>query len=243
VARRKQVDFWSIENLRSLGFMLLIIMAIRSSVASPYFVPTASMEPTIKVGDRLIANKLAYQFKVPFTDFVVSEWGTPKRGDIIVFQYPQDPEIDYVKRVAAIAGDTVQIKDDILYINGEAQAKEDHNFDRDILEDIYDPKEQKLLYKENLSGVNHWVLQNRDEFRNFPSKNWPAIGNEPYVVPENAVFCMGDNRDNSLDSRSWNHVPLSYVRGKAMFVFWSMYHPRDSNWPVFRWNRFGNGLQ
>src|SRR3954465_15422926 len=108
--------FWSPENFRQLGILVLAIFAFRWSIASPYHVPTASMEPTIKVGDRLLAFKLAYNFKLPFTDFKVAEWGTPKRGDIIVFRYPRDPEIDYVKRVVAIAGDEVETKEDILYV-------------------------------------------------------------------------------------------------------------------------------
>lgn len=243
MAKRQDVGFWSFENFRSLFIMLFVIFAIRYSVVSPYFVPTASMEPTIKVGDRLIANKLAYQFKVPFTDIVAAEWGTPQRGDIIVFQYPKDPAIDYVKRVVGVAGDKLQIKDDILYINGEPQPRTDHNQDRSILTDIFDPEDQKLLFRETLNGVEHWVMQNKDEYRNFATKDWPPYTDQPYVVPENAVFCIGDNRDNSADSRSWNHVPLEYVRGKAMFVFWSAYTPIGKTMPIFRWNRFGEGLK
>src|SRR5476649_2635064 len=98
---KEEPGFFSYENLRSLFVLVLIILAIRWSVASPYNVPTPSMEPTIKVGDRLLAFKLAYNLKIPFTDYVVAEWGKPKRGDIIVFRYPNDPDIDYVKRVVA----------------------------------------------------------------------------------------------------------------------------------------------
>lgn len=235
--------FFSFENLRSLAVLVVVIMALRWSVASPYHVPTASMEPTIKVGDRLLAFKLAYNFKLPFTDFVVAEWGKPKRGDIIVFRYPLDPDIDYVKRVVGLAGDELEIIDDILYVNGKAQPRIDHNDDRTILEDIEDQKEIKLLYRENLDSVDHWVMQNIQSSRRFTHSNWPAPGTGPYKVPENSVFCIGDNRDNSTDSRVWHQVPIDYIRGKALFVIWSLYTPRDSNMPVFRWNRFGNGLK
>src|SRR5436190_558216 len=112
----RKPGFFSLDNLASLGVLLTIVLMLRWSVASPYHVPTASMEPTIKVGDRLLAFKLAYGFKIPFTEIKVADWDTPRRGDIIVFRYPRDPEIDYVERVVAIAGDELQIIDDILYL-------------------------------------------------------------------------------------------------------------------------------
>jgi len=235
-------SFFGFENLRSLAILILIIFAFRWSVVSPYHVPTASMEPTIKVGDRLLAFKLAYNLKVPFTDIVIAEWGAPKRGDIIVFRYPKDPDIDYVKRVVGIAGDQVEMIDDILYINGRPQPRVDHNQDRSILDDIEDTKDIKLLYREDLDGVDHWVMQNEPATRHFTRSKWPPQGTPAYTVPENSVFVIGDNRDNSTDSRVWLQVPVSYIRGKAQFVIWSVYTPRDSAWPSLRFNRFGHGL-
>ena len=234
--------FWSFDNLKSLSILVVTIFALRWSVASPYHVPTASMEPTIKVGDRLLAFKLAYNLKIPFTDIVVASWGQPQRGDIIVFKYPGDPEIDYVKRVVAVAGDEVQFKDDILYINGEPQPREDASQNRSILDDIDDEKDIKILYEENLKGHKHFTMQNIPSARRFASADWPRPGQPTYKVPENSVFCVGDNRDNSADSRVWNHVPLDYVRGKALFVIWSIYTPRDSTIPKFRFSRFGSWL-
>lgn len=236
--------FFSFDNLKSLLVLIIAIFALRYSVASPYHVPTASMEPTIKVGDRLLAFKLAYSLKVPFTDIKIAEWGTPQRGDIIVFRYPRDPDIDYVKRVVAIAGDEVQIIDDILYINGQAQPRIVWNDDQQrlVLDDIEDDKSVKLLFKETLNGIEHYTMQNVPATRRFTRSSWPAPGAPPYKVPPDAVFCIGDNRDNSTDSRVWNHVPLEYVRGKALFVIWSVYTPRDSNWPAFRFDRFGQWL-
>lgn len=234
--------FYSFDNIKSLGVLVLAILALRWSVASPYHVPTASMEPTIKVGDRLLAFKLAYDFKIPFTDITLAQWGTPGRGDIIVFKYPRDPDIDYVKRVVAVAGDEVHFVDDILYVNGEPQPRVEAEGERQVLDDIEDEKDIKLLYKENLFGLNHWVMQNIPSARRFTKSSWPPPGAGIYKVPEKAVFCVGDNRDNSTDSRIWNHVPLDYVRGKALFVIWSLYTPRDANWPVFRFDRFGKWL-
>ncbi len=235
-------NFFGFENLRSLSFLILAILAIRSSVISPYHVPTPSMEPTIKVGDRLLALKLAYNLKVPFTDWVLAEWSKPKRGDIIVFKFPKDPDIDYVKRVVALAGDRIEVKEDDVYINGEKQPRQAFP-DRSILDDISDNRNAKELYRENLSGVDHWVMQNTPAERRFSTSNWPAEG-EVYVVPEDSVFAMGDNRDNSLDSRVWREVPMSYVRGKALFVLWSAYSPPDNEneWFRVRWTRFGYWL-
>ncbi len=236
--------FFGFDNLKSLAILILAIFAFRWTVMSPYHVPTASMEPTIKVGDRLLANKLSYNLKLPFTEVVLAEWSKPQRGDIVVFRYPRDPDVDYVKRVVAVEGDEVQLLDDILYINGVAQARTDHNQDRSILNDIEDNAEIKRLYLEDLSGVSHWVMQNELAERRFQRGNWPSDGKSVVKVPANSVFVIGDNRDNSNDSRVWGEVPVQYIRGRATYVIWSIYSPRDSSaWPSLRWNRFGYHLQ
>ena len=139
--------FFSTENLTSISILLVVVFAIRWSIASPYYVPTASMEPTIKVGDRLLALKLAYGLRFPFTNFMLMEWGTPQRGDIIVFEFPKDQSINYVKRVVGVAGDKLRIIEDVLYVNDEPQYREDFNFDRSVLEDIDDNKNLKLLFQ------------------------------------------------------------------------------------------------
>jgi len=233
---------FSFENLRSLAFLVIVVLAIRWTIASPYYVPTSSMEPTIKVGDRLLAWKLAYSFKVPFTDIALLSWGTPKRGDIIVFKYPRDPGIDYVKRVVAVAGDEIQLMDDVLYVNGKAQPRTDHNDDRSIIDDIVDEKDDKLLYRENLEGIDHWVMQKKPEYRKTLRAWWPDVDGKPYTVPEGSVFCIGDNRDNSSDSRVWGQVPISYVRGRALFVVWSIWTPKGEFFPKLRFDRFGKWL-
>lgn len=234
---KKDVSFWSPENLRSIIVLVFLIFCFRWSIASPYHVPTASMEPTIKVGDRLLAFKLAYGLKIPFTSIELLNWGKPEHGDIIVFRYPKNPEIDYVKRVVGVAGDKIRFKDDVLYVNGKEQVRTSEGFDRSVLDDIADPKEIKDLYRENLFGVEHWVMQNIPSQKHYISPNWPSPAEGEYIVPENAVFVSGDNRDNSTDSRAWGHVDLSHIHGKAMFVIWS-----SMDWSP-RFYRFGHVLQ
>lgn len=236
--------FWSPENLRQLGILVLAIFAFRWSVASPYHVPTASMEPTIKVGDRLLAFKLSYDLKLPFTDISLLSWGVPHRGDIIVFKYPQNPDIDYVKRVVGLPGDHIKVEANVLYINGVAQQREDANKDRTILEDITNNPDQKDLFREDLTGLNHWVMQDKISSPYYDiGRKFPADGDDR-VVPENSLFVMGDNRDNSTDSRSWGFVPYSYVRGKALFVLWSWYNLDSGGiMPNVRFNRFGHWLK
>lgn len=237
----EEPGFFSYENLRSLFVLIVLLLAFRWSCASPYHVPTASMEPTIKVGDRLLAYKLAYSLKLPFFDYVLYDFKPIKRGDIIIFRFPKDLSIDYVKRVVGLPGDKIRLIDDVLYVNGVAQKREDYNADRSILEDIKDNKEEKSLYQETLDGVTHWTINKIPTLRPPGVENFPA--DTHYMVAENSVFVMGDNRDNSLDSRSWETVPLSYVRGKALFVLWSMYTDDDSWVPKFRLNRFFTWLQ
>jgi signal peptidase I len=233
------------ESYRSFGLVILAIVIFRSSIMSPYHVPTGSMEPTIKIGDRLLAWKLAYELKfpIPFTeiDLQLFSWGAPDYGDIIVFRYPKDLSIDYVKRVVAKAGDEILIKENILYVNGQPLEQTSVK-DEQVMKDLQLEDSDKELYREKLKGEEHWVLRNPPSPMSFFSNaDWPGT-EEPYVVPEDSVFVMGDNRDNSQDSRIWGEVPIDYVRGKALFVIWSVYQAKDDTWPKLRFDRMGHWL-
>lgn len=239
--KKEEPGFFSFENLKSLAILVVIVMAVRWSIASPYYVPTASMEPTIKVGDRLLAFKLAYDLKIPFTDISIASWSKVKRGDIIVFRYPKDPDLDYVKRVVGVAGDKIRLIDDVLYVNDQPQTRVNYNHKREILRDIEDHRERKILFKETLGDKVHWTMNQKPEARHFSQSSWPENGSY-MIVPEGSVFVFGDNRDNSADSRVWGKVPLEYIHGKATFVLWSLWHPDDGSWFSLRFDRFGHIL-
>ena len=234
--------FFSVENMKSLGILLLIIFAIRWSVASPYHVPTASMEPTIKVGDRLLAFKLAYNLKIPFTNIVLFEWSRPKPGDIIVFRFPkpQGEQLDYVKRVVGVSGDKVEVSADILVRNSTPQPRK-LEANQSILDDIQDQRPPKDLFLEKLEGKWHWTMQRKSLHGPRFRRSWPDRGQDPNVGKD-SVFVMGDNRDNSHDSRAWGLVPMENILGKAILVLWSK-KDSDSSFALdFRLDRFGHWL-
>ncbi len=178
------------QNLESLAVALLVALAIRATIVEAFWVPSGSMLPTIQIGDHLFVNKLAYglHFDVPFTGIVVPvvHWGSPRRGDIVVFVSPADGKTDLIKRVVAVAGDRVEVRHKRLYINGEPAPDAHAHF----------------KFPQDVNGVP------RDNFG-------------PVVVPPGKFFVMGDNRDESLDSRYWGFADEKAIKGRATFVYWS----------------------
>ena len=186
-----QKAFFSRANIRSLVVILSFVFSFRWSIASPYEVPTPSMEPSIKVGDRVLGNHLAYRLRVPFTNVTLASWGTPARGDIVIFKSQTDPGINLVKRVIAVAGDAVSFHDGKLLVNGQVQTLEDAESDRSILADATDHPERKHLYREDLGilvDVKTTLSAHPDAFARsvvnygyhaqeaFYSDGWNALG-------------------------------------------------------------------
>ena len=198
------------EYVWTLGLMALVVFSARSSLADWYEVPSGSMLPTILEGDRIFVNKLAYNLRVPFTTVEVAPLGELKRGDIFVFLYPKDQRTDYVKRLVGLPGDTIELRDDLLYINGEVQPR------RAALPSELPPGVElepgKQVFVENLHGVNHLVYERIGGRSDYG----------PHQVSEGHVFAMGDNRDNSSDSRAWGEVPMHYIKGRALRVVLSI---------------------
>ncbi len=210
------------ENIEGMLWAVVIALLIRAFIIEAYEIPTGSMIPSLLVGDHLFVSKFDYGIRVPFTNLYLITYAKPKRGDVIVFHYPghdEDRGKDFIKRVVAVAGQRVRLRHNVLYINGKpvktrllktAQSCRDSDAEGclcDLQEE--DLKDDKYV-TQHFSQVSYNPCQNRGD--------WPP-GND-YIVPANSVFVMGDNRDNSKDSRYWGIVPLHNIEGKARIVFW-----------------------
>jgi len=179
------------KSMRRILIAVLIIFFLKTFVGEASVVPTASMEGTILVGDHLVLNKLLYGPEIPLLHWRLPMLKNIHRGEIVVFHYPRDPSQTYLKRVAAVGGDLVEIRNGSLYVNAEA---------------VNEPY-----------AVHHAPGWSRHEHMS------------PLVVPAGELFVMGDNRDNSSDSRDWGFVPVSNVIGEPLFVYWS-YDAPSSRW-------------
>ena len=197
--RKKSV--WR-EYTEALLVALALALVIRTFVVQAFKIPSESMLNTLLVGDHLLASKFAYGVKIPFTDKYIYEGAAPERGDIIIFQYPNDPSVDYIKRVVGVPGDVIEVRDKQLYRNG------------------LPVKEEYIRHTDP-----HGMESLRDNYA-------------PVTVPDGKYFVMGDNRDNSLDSRFWGFVDRSAIRAKAWRIYWSWGGLDD-----IRWDRIGQKIE
>lgn len=208
----------------SIIIALLIATSFKSAIADWHDIPTGSMKPTILVGDRIFVNKLAYDLKVPYTTWHLARWANPKRGDIIVFLSPKDGK-RLVKRVVGLPGDIIAMLNNRLFINGEFAKYE--ACDQAMIEQIApNQKSYHLFFSENIIGKKHPVMftPSRPSLHSFA----------PVTIPEGKYFLMGDNRDNSADSRFFGFVDRKRILGRATSVVVS----RDSSFFHPRWGRF-----
>ena len=211
---------WWVEYSVSFFPVILIVFLLRSFLVEPFKIPSSSMVPTLLVGDFILVNKYAYGIRLPVVNRKIVPLGEPSRGDVMVFRYPEDPSLDYIKRVVGLPGDRIEYRNKRLFINGQAVAE------RQV--DDYLSRERMQFsrrYIETLGGVDHEILLEDDA----PAAVLPtraASGNCTYnmnglacTVPAGHYFVMGDNRDNSSDSRVWGFVPDENIVGKAFFIW------------------------
>lgn len=192
------------ENIEAILIAVILALFIRSFVVQAFKIPSGSMEPTLLIGDHILVNKFIYGINLPFVEQKLFQFKKPKRGDVIVFVYPVDPSKDFIKRVIAVEGDTILIKDKKVYINGTL-VPDDHGY-----------------YSNPKGIIQSGTSSNRDNYG-------------PVTVPPGCLFVMGDNRDNSYDSRFWGFVNVNKVKGKAFMIYWSWEKPFSN----LRLNRIG----
>jgi signal peptidase I len=284
------------DYVESIGAAILIALALRAFVIEAFKIPSSSMYPTLEIGDHIFVNKFIYGVRIPWTNVKFFELRGPKRGEVIVFRYPCDTDRDYIKRVVALAGDTVEVRCNIVHVNGVAvPSKMIEAGDKCTYKD-FDEHESKWFdrqcsrFEETVNGVSYDTYHDAErptrdakiaqgnatgDARDFPTRTLPfppscsqseeaqraanivqvkgkivetkseanAKACEPqlhYIVPDGHVFVMGDNRNNSNDSRIWGAVPTDYIKGKALFIWLSYEHWGPLDWTGIRWDRIGN---
>ena len=213
---------WWVEYSISFFPVILIVFLLRSFLVEPFKIPSSSMVPTLLVGDFILVNKFTYGIRLPVANSKIVEMGRPQRGDVMVFRYPEDPSLDYIKRVVGVPGDRVEYRNKRLTINGVAVPVRQT--------DDYLSRERMQFsrrFVETLGGAEHQILLDEDAQGSVaPSRAFPFAANCNYnmsglacTVPPGHYFMMGDNRDNSSDSRVWGFVPDENIVGKAFFIW------------------------
>ncbi|GAB4360015.1 MAG: signal peptidase I [Methylohalobius sp. ZOD2] len=216
-----------VEYAHSFFPILLIVLVLRSFVVEPFRIPSGSMMSTLLVGDFILVNKFVYGIRLPVIHTKVIEVSEPERGDIVVFRYPNNPSVDYIKRVIGLPGDHIAYYNKKLYVNGEPVPL------KSLGTYVGVGQNQRyngaMMYQEKLGEAQHQILV-------MPGQS--SVEGE-YVVPQGHYFVMGDNRDNSNDSRYWGPVPEKNLVGEAFFI-WMHWEPSN---PGVIFDRIGTVLQ
>jgi len=234
LARRRDPgakDPWWIEYSKSFFPVILIVFLVRSFLVEPFKIPSGSMIPSLLVGDFILVNKFTYGIRLPVINIKIFDVNEPQRGEVMVFRYPEDTSLDYIKRVVGVPGDEVAYRNKRLTVNGKpVPIKADG---------LYPYVEGGLAlvtadrYLENLAGHDHSVIVNPQApdvqlggVRQFPSRDSCVYNDEGFrcKVPAGQYFMMGDNRDSSSDSRYWGFVPERNIVGKAFLIWWNFDH-------------------
>ena len=205
---------------RSLFPVIMIVFVLRSFIVEPFRIPSGSMLPTLHLGDFILVNKAAYGLRLPIVYKKFIPVGNPERGDVMVFRFPENPKINFIKRVVGLPGDHIRVVGRVLYINGE-------KIDQKLVDDNHQTNDRGAYisnrYIEQLDEVTHDILVRRG---GRGSKGFEG------TVPQGQYFVLGDNRDNSRDSRYWGFVPEQNLVGKAFFIWfaWDVVNGGGVNW-------------
>ena len=207
----------AVETSNSLISVFFVVLVIRSFIVEPFTIPSGSMLPTLQVHDFILVNKFAYGLRLPVTNTKIVETGEPQRGDVLVFKFPENRSQNFIKRVVGLPGDTVQVKDNVVTVNGEP-------IQRDLVREWEGSGAWRRQYVEQLGDSRHLIWQ-EGKINPFTGRKLPQSRTQgEWQVPEDAYFVMGDNRDNSNDSRFWGIVPEELVVGEA-FLIWMHWEP------------------
>lgn len=217
-----------IEYARSLFPILLIVLIFRSFVFEPFKIPSGSMIPTLLVGDFIVVNKYAYGLRLPVTNTRILSVGEPERGDVVVFRYPVDPRVNFIKRLVGLPGDTIAYRDKRLFINGEEITAQEQGLYASNEVKCSVPRADALRSQETLGDVTHDILVHL--------KSGGRDGQ--WKVPDGHYFVMGDNRDRSNDSREWGFVPEDHLMGRAVGIWLNFDYTKGCG----DLSRIGNGI-
>ncbi|MBI1908592.1 MAG: signal peptidase I [Deltaproteobacteria bacterium] len=238
------------EYIESLLVALVIAFFLRSFVVEAFKIPSGSMIPTLLIGDHIFVNKFTYGLRIPFTKQWIKKFKTPERGEVVVFIWPVEEDKDFIKRVVGLPGDTLRIEGDALFVNGEPVNEQKVS--------VVSPSRQKarklvvlgdaIASEAGLRSVPYY--KGWDRFDYFVEElgevkhlmqidHYPNTEHREITIPPDHLFVMGDNRDNSADSREWGFVPMENVKGQAMFIWLSL----DTDDKRVRWERFGKWIR
>jgi len=232
-----------VENAKSMFPVIAAVMILRSFIYEPFQIPSGSMMPTLLVGDFILVEKFAYGIKDPVLRKTIVETGKPERGDVVVFKYPPQPTIDYIKRVVGLPGDRIAYRGKKVFIQkacSGANCAGYKQLDLSLVEigKFKDDMTELQQYTEQLGDIEHNLLINprrSDMAARFYQQPAPPTRGYEWVVPPGQYFMMGDNRDNSADSRFWGFVPEANLVGKAVFIWTSFEFDRSSDSLIPSW--------
>jgi signal peptidase I len=236
-----------LENILIAVFLALVV---RTFVLTGYKVPTSSMAPTLLPGDFIFSYRLPYGVKIPLTNQKIAI-NPPKRGDVVVFTYPDQPRVNYVKRVVALPGDRVQIENGELILNGEKFLYDELSPEQmeKELQDLPNVELFRVVNERASGGSSGDSSSDSAKEKDSPGSRWVLFQKSqksrsfgPFIVPPNEVFLLGDNRDSSDDSRYWGTVPIERIEGRVVWIWLSLNWQKkiwENRVPTLRWQRIG----